>query len=220
MKLTILIFFNVSFNLIPADKPKDENKRISKADVYLTSKNSDDRITKRESLSFSDLTQPDEQFPTIILDRYKTFQTVVGLGGALTDASAETFYKLPKEKQEEILTSLFDKEKGNGFSLCRTNIHSCDFSSDSYTYAEEGDKELKNFSIDHDLRYRVPFIKEAFRKTGNDLKLFASPWSPPAWMKTNNNMLHGGKLIPEFNKTWADYFVKFVKAYDQIGIPI
>jgi glucosylceramidase len=192
-----------------------------KAVVYLTAKNTEDRLTKKDSIIFETLVQPDEHTPTIILDKDKTFQSIEGIGGALTDASAETFYKLPKEKQEEILTAFFDKEKGNGFSLSRTNIHSCDFSSDMYTYAEiAGDKTLKNFSIVHDLKFKIPFIKAAFQKAGNDMKLYASPWSPPAWMKTNNNMLQGGKLLPEYNQTWADYFVKFVKEYKKNGLPV
>lgn len=198
-----------------------ENKAsYLQADVYLTTKNINDRITKKESLKFEPLEQPDEHTPTIILDRDKTFQTIVGIGGALTDASAETFYKLPAEKQQEILTAFFNDETGIGFSLCRTNIHSCDFSSESYVYADSGDNNLEKFSIDHDLKYKAPFIKAALESSGNKLKMFASPWSPPAWMKTNKNILQGGKLMPEYNQTWADYFVKFVKEYDKIGIPM
>ncbi|MDZ7309722.1 MAG: glycosyl hydrolase [candidate division KSB1 bacterium] len=193
----------------------------SKAKVYVTAKATNDRITKKEPLTFVSLEQSDEHTPTIIIDKDKTFQTLVGIGGALTDASAETFYKLPVKQQQEILTAFFDKEKGNGFSLCRTNIHSCDFSSASYTYAEvPGDTGLKHFSIAPDLKYKIPFIKAAFAKAGNDLKLFASPWSPPAWMKTNNDMLHGGKLRPEYNQTWANYFVRFVKEFEKAGVPV
>lgn len=202
-------------------QPKAVKRTIEKAEVYVTAKNTTDRLTQKESLTFEDLEQPNENDAILILDRDKTFQTIVGIGGALTDASAETFYKLTAEKQDEILTAFFDKEKGNGYSLIRTNIHSCDFSSSSYTYAElPGDTSLKNFTIAHDLQFKVPFIKAAFEKTGNDLKLLASPWSPPAWMKTNNNMLQGGKLLPEFNKTWADYFVRFVQEYEKAGIPM
>jgi len=195
--------------------------KYSSADVYITSKNSDDRLAKKESLKFTELIQPDEHTPTIMLDKDKQFQTIVGIGGALTDASAETFYKMSKAKQQEMLTSLFDKEKGNGFSLNRTNIHSCDFSSGSYTYAEvAGDKELKHFTIDHDKQFKIPFIKAAMKTAGNDFTLFASPWSPPAWMKSNKDMLQGGKLLPEYYQTWADYFVKFVREFEKENIPI
>jgi len=76
--------------------------------------------------------------------------------------------------------------------VARTNINSCDFSSGSYTYVDEGDGELNSFSIEHDLEYKIPLIKEAMDASGNTLKLYASPWSPPAFMKDNNDMLHGG----------------------------
>ncbi|NUM79016.1 hypothetical protein HUU40_32065, partial [candidate division KSB1 bacterium] len=207
------------------DGPQDVNasaaKQWSKAEVYVTAKATNDRITKKEPLTFLPLEQPDEHTPTIILDRDKTFQTLVGIGGALTDASAETFYKLPAKQQQEILTAFFDKAQGIGFTLCRTNIHSCDFSSSSYTYAEvPGDSSLQHFSIAPDLRYKIPFIKAAFAKAGAEFKLFASPWSPPAWMKTNNNMLQGGNLRPEYSPTWADYFVRFVQEFEKAGVPI
>ena len=191
------------------------------AELYVTAKGTDERLAKKGPLTSTPVEQPDEHVPTIILDKDKTFQTIVGIGGALTDASAETFYKLPVEKQQEILTAFFDEEKGNGFSLGRTNIHSCDFSSSSYTYAEvPGDSALKNFTIQHDMKYKIPFIKAAMARAGKEFNLYASPWSPPAWMKTNNDMLHGGKLRPEYNRTWANYFVRFVQEFEKAGLPI
>jgi len=90
-----------------------------------------------------------------------------------------------------------------------------------YTYdTVAGDKDLRNFSIAHDEKYRIPFIRSALEAAKGNIKIFASPWSPPAWMKTNNDMLHGGKLKPEYYQTWADYFVKYIKAYKAAGIPI
>ncbi len=217
----LIIFISIGCKNYSFDKIKQSKKEYKKAEVYLTAKNSDDRLAKKETLFFEDLAQPEEHTPTIILDKDKTFQSIVGIGGALTDASAETFYKLPADKQQEILTAFFDKENGIGFSLARTNIHSCDFSSSSYTYDETpGDKNLKNFTIEHDLQFKIPFIKEAIKKAGRDIVLYASPWSPPAWMKSNNDMLHGGKLLAEYNQTWADYFVRFVKEYKKIGLPV
>jgi glucosylceramidase len=170
---------------------------------------------------FEPLDQPDENFPTIIIDETKIFQTIEGFGGAFTDAAATTFGKLPRESQEEFLKASFDPVEGNGYTLCRTTIHSCDYSGEMYTYDDTpGDKELKNFSIAHDLKDRIPFIKRAMAASGGKLRLYASPWSPPGWMKTNGEMLHGGKLLPEYDQTWADYFVKYVKAYAAEGIPM
>jgi glucosylceramidase len=188
--------------------------------VYTTARNTDHRLTATDTLTFKHLGQPLETQVCVFVDPAETFQTHLGIGGALTDASAETFARVPKDKQQEILRAYFDAQQGIGYTFARTNIHSCDFSSGSYTYVAEGDKELRSFSIEHDRRYRIPFIKQAMAAAGGKLTIFASPWSPPAFMKDNNNMLHGGKLKPEFYQSWADYYTKFIKAYQQEGIPI
>ena len=188
--------------------------------VYTTAENTDYRITATDKVSFKPLAQPLETQICVFVDPARTFQTHLGIGGALTDAAAETFAKLPKDKQQEILTAYFDPVKGLGYTLARTNIHSCDFSSASYTYVTEGDKDLHSFSIDHDKQFRIPFIKQALAAAGGRINIFASPWSPPAFMKSNNDMLHGGKLRSEFYQSWANYFTRFIKAYEREGIPI
>jgi glucosylceramidase len=194
------------------------NKKVT---VYITADSTRLRLSVSQSkLQFSDFGQPLETQVCVFVDPTRSFQTFLGIGGAITDASAETFAKLPKDKQQQILSAYYDPAEGIGYTLARTNIHSCDFSSGSYTYVEEGDRDLKTFSIDHDRKYRIPLIKQATQAAGGELTLFASPWSPPAWMKTNNDMLHGGKLKPEYYNTWASYFAKFIKAYEKEGIPI
>ncbi len=187
---------------------------------YTTAEGTAQRLSQAGTLSFTDKGQPFENEVTIFVDPDKTFQTFFGIGAALTDASAETFYKIPKARQQEILRAYFDKQTGIGYTVARTNINSCDFSSGSYTYVQEGDTALATFNIDHDRKYKIPFIKEAMAAAGGKLDLFASPWSPPAFMKTNNNMLQGGKLKPAFNESWALYYTKFIKEYEKAGIPI
>lgn len=178
------------------------------------------RLTLTDTLVFKEKGQPYENEVVVFVDPQKTFQTYFGTGAALTDASAETFYKLPKDKQAELLKAYFDKETGIGYNIGRTNINSCDFSSDMYTYVKDGDKELKSFNIEHDRKYKIPFIKEAMKAAGGQLNLFASPWSPPGWMKDNNDMLKGGKLKPEFYDSWAMYYTKFIKEYEKEGVPV
>jgi len=191
-----------------------------KITVYTTADSSNYRLSVTETLEFKDIGQPKETQVCVFVDPTKTFQTFLGIGGALTDASAETFSKLPAAQQKEIMDAYYDPSKGIGYTLARTNIHSCDFSSDSYTYVDDGDKELKSFSVQHDEKYRIPFIKQAIATARGKLTLYASPWSPPAWMKDNNDMLHGGKLKPEFYQAWATYYTKFIKAYQAKGITI
>jgi len=188
--------------------------------VYTTADQTDHRISLTDSLSFKSVGQPKETQICVFVDPARQFQTFLGVGGALTDASAEVFAQLPAAKQRELLTAYFDDQKGIGYKLARTNIHSCDFSSSSYIYVDEGDKELKSFSIEHDKKYRIPFIKQVLAATGGKLNIFASPWSPPAFMKDNQDILHGGKLKPEFHQSWANYYAKFIKAYQREGVPI
>jgi glucosylceramidase len=128
---------------------------------------------------------------------------------------------LPKDKQQELLKAYFDKKDGIGYTIARTNINSCDFSSDMYAYVTDStDKELKSFNIEHDRKYKIPFIKEAMSAAGGKLDLFASPWSPPAFMKTNGETLHGGKLRSDFYESWALYYTKFIKAYEKEAVPV
>src|SRR5664280_2377210 len=189
------------------EKFKVEGKQVI---VYTTADSTAYRLTPTDTLKFKELIQPVESQVCVFTNPEKTFQTFLGIGGALTDASAETFSKMPAAKQAELLQAYYDTKKGIGYTLARTNINSCDFSSGSYTYVTEGDKELKSFKIDHDMQFRIPFIKKAIEAAGGKLTLFISPWSPPGYMKDNNDMLHGGKLKPEYYQSWADYYAKFI----------
>src|ERR1051326_8212763 len=128
--------------------------------------------------------------------------------------------KLPPRRQDEVISAYYSTDSGIGYTLGRTNLNSCDFSSASYTYVTEGDRTLASFNIAPDLRYKIPLIKRALQATGNRLKLFASPWSPPAYMKDNNDMLHGGHLKPEYRDAWALYYARSVQSYAKAGVPI
>ena len=219
MKPTIIAAISfMAFMVVPAQGASGPSK--NHVEIYLTAQDTGQRLAKAGEAEFVDNLPLTEKEQAIFIDPSKTFQTVLGIGGALTDASAETFYKLPEARQQEILRAYFDPQNGIGYTLGRTHIHSCDFSSESYTYVKDGDKELKSFDIAHDLKYRIPFIKQAIATAGTNFTLFISPWSPPAWMKDNNSMLHGGKLKPEYYETWASYYGKFIHAYEKAGIPI
>jgi glucosylceramidase len=202
--------------------PPGINSRIDAAEiaVYTTADKTTHRLSRTDTLTFKRMGQPLETQVCVFVDPSKRAQTILGIGGALTDASAEVFAKLPRAKQQEFLEAHYDADKGIGYTLGRTNIHSCDFSSASYTYVSEGDKELKSFSVNHDKQFRIPFIKQAMATAKGKLTLFGSPWSPPAFMKSNNDMLHGGKLKPEFYQSWANYYTRFIKSYEREGIPV
>lgn len=216
---SLLIAFVSILSFSIAQKPVT-NYAGKTVTVYTTADNSSFRLSQTDKAVFKELAQPTEGEISIFVDPGKTYQSFLGIGAALTDASAETFAKLSKDQQQQILKAYYDPEKGIGYTLARTNIHSCDFSSGSYTYVTEGDKALNSFSVDHDRKFRIPFIKQAIAAAGGKLLLYASPWSPPAFMKTNKEMLHGGKLNPAFAQSWAMYYTKFIKAYEKEGIPV
>ncbi|MBT8258189.1 MAG: glycoside hydrolase family 30 protein [Flavobacteriaceae bacterium] len=189
------------------------------ATVITTSKDSNLRLTETGRYKFTRSTQALETENSIFVNPNHTFQSFIGIGGAITDASAEVFAQLSPEKQQELLSAYYGKD-GIDYTLMRTSIHSCDFSSGSFTYVEEGDKELKTFSIDHDRKYRLPMIKRAIAEAGGKMLFYMSPWSPPAFMKGKKDMLGGGKLLPEYNEAWALYYAKTIKAYEKEDIPV
>jgi glucosylceramidase len=196
-----------------------------RAIVYTTADSTLLRLTPADTIRFKAAEPISEGRVYVFADPKRTFQTMIGIGGALTDAAAETFAKLPAARQDEVISAYYSTDRGIGYTLGRTNINSCDFSSDMYTYVTEGDRDLSSFSIAHDLRYKIPLIKRAMSATGgaggaDHFKLFASPWSPPAYMKDNNDMLHGGHLRVEYRSTWALYYTKFIDQYRRAGVPV
>ena len=219
VKFAVAFFSFVALTMV-AQQKKTIVSKTKEISVYTTADSTNLRLTLTDKLYFTAAEQPVEREISVFVAPQKIFQTFMGIGGAITDASAEVFAKLSPAKQAELLTAYYNKDNGIGYSLLRTSIHSSDFSSGSYTYIAEGDKELKTFSIAHDQQFRIPMIKRAIQMAGGKLLLYATPWSPPAFMKSNKTMLQGGTLLPEFYQAWANYYVKFVKAYEKEGMPI
>jgi glucosylceramidase len=154
-----------------------------------------------------------------LLEVYPEFryQSILGIGGAFTESAAYNFSLVSPENQQKIITAFFDKTEGIALNFCRTHIGSCDFSIEQYGYVEDNDVDLKTFSIDRERKYVIPFVKAALAKNP-DLLLFASPWSPPAFMKDTKTLIKGGKLLPEYYKTWAKYFSLYLKEFQKEGI--
>jgi glucosylceramidase len=223
-KIYLVFLFNCALSSVYAQPLVEKNQPKSTAEksvaVFTTADKTDFRLAEQGTLAFKTFKQPFETETCVFIDPTKTFQSVVGIGGSLTDASAETYAKLPKEKQQELLAAYYDVDKGIGYSIARTNIQSCDFSSGSYSYVSNSDESLKTFDVSHDEKYRIPFIKQAIAAAGGKLTLYVSPWSPPAFMKDNNSVVQGGKLLPQFRQSWANFYVKFIQTYEAKGIPI
>ncbi len=187
--------------------------------VFLTSRDSASRLEQLAPIA------PDQRSestkPTVFIDPAKQFQTIEGFGGAFTEAAATTWKKLSPALQKKVIEAYFDAARGNAYSLCRTHIQSCDFALGNYAYTEvEGDTELKHFSVERDEQALLPMIHAALEASAEPFKLFASPWSPPAWMKTTGRMNEGGKLKPEYRDAWARYFVRYIEEYKKRGVEI
>ena len=185
--------------------------------VYLTSKESKARIKKVPESEL--LHDSKTESMSIKVDKNLTRQSILGFGGAFTEASASIYDQLETDKKNEIIQAYFG-DSGNQYNMGRTHINSCDFSLGNYALCEQEDRKLTDFSIERDKKMLIPFIKEALKKASSPIFLMASPWSPPPWMKTNDQMNHGGKLKEEFQDTWAEYYCKYIEFYERDGIPI
>ena len=148
------------------------------------------------------------------------YQKANYFAGAVTDAAAETLCEMPEINRKEILEAYFGKD-GIGYNAIRTHIDSCDFSSEQYEASSDPDDvDLENFSIEYDLKYRIPIIKEIYEISGKDIPVLLSPWSPPAFTKTNAERSHGGVLKKEFYGYWAKYIARYIYEYRKLGINV
>lgn len=145
-----------------------------------------------------------------------TYQTLLGFGGAFTEATGYAIKQLPLDKQKQLIKEYFSSE-GNCYSFCRLPIGSTDFSPKSYSYSSKPD--LSDFSIKQDENYIIPIINEA-KKENPNLKFLSSPWSPPKFMKSNKMLVLGGKLLDKYKQTWANYISKYILEYKKYGINI
>ena len=161
--------------------------------------------------------------PTITVSDAKKYQTIDGFGASLTDSSAWLLYtKLTPETRAETMRALFDPKSGIGVSMLRQPMGASDLALNDYSYddmpAGQSDPELRHFSIEHDNAYILPSVLDAL-KLNPQIKVIATPWSPPGWMKTSGALI-GGAVKPSAYPALANYFVKFVNAYESAGVPI
>uniref|UniRef100_UPI003BEEF039 ricin-type beta-trefoil lectin domain protein n=1 Tax=Burkholderia arboris TaxID=488730 RepID=UPI003BEEF039 len=176
----------------------------------------------------------------VSVDNTKVYQDIDGFGAAFTDTSAYLLQKkLGETARTQVMNALFNRSVGGiGLSLMRVPMGSSDFTStppenpSTYSYDDNGgvpDLSLANFSIKHDYDYIIPIIKQA-QSLNPSMKLFANPWSPPAWMKTSSSMIgdskdpngNAGTLKSDVNiyNSWAQYFVKFLQEYQAQGVNV
>ena len=159
----------------------------------------------------------------VVIDIHKTYQSIVGFGAALTDASAWLIQnKLDEGQRSALLHELFGPPPGLNLNMTRLTIGASDFSLQQYTLDDlppgEVDPTLQHFNVTSNLLDVIPTVREALA-IDPQLRIIASPWSAPAWMKTSANLI-GGELLEQYESTYADYLVKYVDTYRRYGIPI
>jgi len=185
---------------------------------FLTCQKDGSRLTEQVPL---EACKEVNTLPSISVMPQQTFQQILGFGGAFTEAAAVTWQALSLPRRKEVLDEYFDPVHGHGYVLCRVHMNSCDFSLGNYSHLETPDDlELLSFNIDRDRQTLLPFIKQAQQVSCNQIQLLASPWSPPAWMKSNCEMNNGGRLLPQYRLVWARCFVRFIEEYAKEGVPI
>ncbi|MBN7576157.1 glycosyl hydrolase [Clostridium sp. 2-1] len=176
--------------------------------------------TRTDSLVSSNINiSKDKSYHTLELNG-ESYQTIDGFGGCFNELGYIALKKIANDKKEEVLRNLFDPEECN-FTYCRLPIGANDYSESWYSLNEtKGDYEMKNFSIERDKECLISYIKEAEKYSG-ELNLFASPWSPPTWMKFPEVYNFGTLIWEEKNlKAYALYFKKFIEEYQKEGIKI
>lgn len=156
----------------------------------------------------------------IVLDPSVRYQTFLGFGGAFTESAAQVFHALPSRQQEEVLQAYFHPELGLGYRLGRIHMNSCDFSSGNWSCCDTQDEKLESFTVERYQEHIFPMMRRAAAVAGALLWLVATPWSPPAWMKTNGRMCNGGKLKLDCRAAWARHYVLFAAAMEAEGLPL
>jgi glucosylceramidase len=194
------------------------------AHVWVTTPDGKDKLTDLGTVPFTATTTP-ATVPTVVVDPTLTFQPMQGFGGAITDSSAAVLYSLSPAARQATMRELFDPGTGDGLDYLRQPIGASDFvATADYTYDDlpesQTDYQQKHFSIRHDQAQILPLLRQA-KALNPKLQIVASPWSPPAWMKTNGSLI-GGRLIddPRIYRSYALYLLKFVQAYQANGVTV
>jgi glucosylceramidase len=217
--LYIAIFtFNVFLSL--GLKCTENPKKPTEVLFYLTKSDKSTLFEKQETgISIA----TDNSLPTIEVSTDKIFQEMDGFGFTLTGGSAFHINNMSAAKRHELLTELFAFDKENiGISYLRISLGASDLDAEVFSYNDlpegETDLNMERFSLEPDRKFLIPVLKEILT-INPEIKIMASPWSPPTWMKTNNSS-KGGSLKPEYYDAYAKYFVKYVQEMQKEGITI
>ena len=216
------LFAGAASPLVPRSAAADVQKASPAVHVWLTTADGTDKLAPMGNVRFA---QAQPTVPTVVVDPSRSFQSMVGFGGSITDSSAVVLYRLSPSARATAMRMLFDPRTGDGLSYLRQPIGASDFVATArYTYddlpAGATDYPQRHFSIAHDEPQILPLLRLA-KRLNPQLRIVATPWSPPAWMKTGGSLI-GGRLIddPQIYRSYALYLTKFVQAYRAQGVTV
>lgn len=193
---------------------------LKPAEMWVTTADETQKLASQPSIASSGAASGDE---AVAIDSTRRFQRIQGFGAAMTDASAELLSRLPEEQRRAIMAELFGRANGGlGLSFTRLTVGASDFSRTHYSYDDTPgnapDPELRHFSIDPARHYVLPRVREALA-INPDLAVMISPWSAPAWMKTNASLIQG-QLKREYYPAFANYLARTVDEFGRDGVPV
>lgn len=191
-------------------------------EIIMYQSNGEDELFVEQSVAQLPQISADVVTATVEIDASQTYQEMDGFGASFTDSAAYLIHQvLDEEQRTEVMSKLFDPQDGIGLSFLRNPMGASDYARTVYSYNDlpenETDPELSGFSIAHDEADIIPLLQQAL-KLNPEIKLMASPWSAPGWMKTSGSMITG-QLKPEHYQVYADYFVRYIQAFAAHGLP-
>ncbi|HEX4206211.1 MAG TPA: RICIN domain-containing protein [Ktedonobacteraceae bacterium] len=216
----VLIGFVLGLSVFPSPNASKAQAAGETVNVWLTTPDQANLLSPQPNLNFGSV---GSNATTINVNEAQTYQQMVGFGASFTDSSAWLVAnKMSQSQRDQLMSNMFDPNSGIGLSFLRQPIGSSDLALNEYTYddvpAGQTDPNLNNFSISHDNAYIIPLLQQALKLNPN-LKVMATPWTAPAWMKSNDS-LEQGSLNTSAYQAYANYFAKFVQAYQAQGVPI
>ncbi len=222
MKTVLLLFISLLLSCCSSYKSVPElSTTINNVDFWLTNSNKNIYLQKQKEILIFGATAT--IYPTVEVDELQTYQTIDGFGFTLTGGSAQSINTLNTQKRQELLQELFGKKDNSiSISYLRISIGASDLNATPFTYDDlpsgQTDVTLSQFSLNPDKNDVIPMLKEIVA-INPQIKIIATPWSAPTWMKDNNAFI-GGSLKPEYYGVYANYFVKYIQKMKEEGIAI
>jgi len=214
---SVILISIIFFSFCEKNKNDSNNNTIP---VYITNPSKSALLWQTTATIESEL---NSSLPTFTIDETKTYQSVDGFGYTLTGGSASLIGKLSPIVKDSLLQELFGSNSNSiSISYLRLSLGASDLSESVFTYDDipsgNTDLNLDKFNLSNDTLYLIPLLKDILKINPN-IKLLASPWTAPLWMKSNKSSV-GGYLLPEFYDVYSKYFVKYIKSMAQNGIKI